>query len=160
MVLDVEYRTAGIRAFNLEPGYVVTERTIALGGGGERRLAVLGRSPDLAALGRPAGGGVHHLHAGVVLVRVAVDRLDLALRSGQRRLGVALAAADGGLGRDMQHDGAEGRAAHPRIGNPQHVGHALFEQLLLREQQGAVEVARLRFGLGRKLYWRFYVSVQ
>jgi NAD(P)-dependent dehydrogenase (short-subunit alcohol dehydrogenase family) len=33
VVLDVEYRAAGIRAFNLEPGYVVTERTIALGGG-------------------------------------------------------------------------------------------------------------------------------
>lgn len=33
VVLDVEYRAAGIRAFNLEPGYVVTERTVALGGG-------------------------------------------------------------------------------------------------------------------------------
>jgi NAD(P)-dependent dehydrogenase (short-subunit alcohol dehydrogenase family) len=33
VVLDVEYRRRGIRAFNLEPGYVVTERTIALGGG-------------------------------------------------------------------------------------------------------------------------------
>ena len=35
----------------------------------------------------------------------------------------------GGLGRDVQHDGAEGRAAHARVGDPHHVRDALPEQL-------------------------------
>ena len=43
----------------------------------QRGLAVLRRRPDLAACSaRPARRGVHRLHGGVVLVRVAVDRLD------------------------------------------------------------------------------------
>ena len=53
-----------------------------LGRGGERRLAVLGRRPDLAALRRPQRRRVHRLHGGVVLVGVGVDRLD---RLGGRR---------------------------------------------------------------------------
>ena len=51
-----------------------------LGRRGQRRLAVLRRRPDLAALRRPARRRVHRLHRRVVLVRVRYDRLDLAQR--------------------------------------------------------------------------------
>ena len=53
-------------------------------GGGERRLAVLRPGPDLALLRRVDRGGVHRLEAGVVLVRIGVDRLDLLGRAGER----------------------------------------------------------------------------
>ena len=59
------------------------------GGRGERRLAVLRRRPDFAALRRPARRGVHRLHRRVVLVRVRVHRLDLARRRGERRARIA-----------------------------------------------------------------------
>ena len=68
-----------------------------LGGRGQRRLAVLRRRPDLAALRRPARRRVHRLHRRVVLVRIRVDRLDLARRRGDRRAGVADRVADDGV---------------------------------------------------------------
>src|SRR5258706_6617342 len=43
-------------------------------------------------------------------------------------------AADERLGRHMQHAGAVARAAHARIGEADHVAHALLEQLLLDVQ--------------------------
>ncbi len=36
----------------------------------------------------------------------------------------------GGLGGDVQHDGAVRGAAHPAVADPDHVAHALREQLL------------------------------
>ena len=70
-----------------------------LGRGGQRRFAVLGGGPNFAALGRPARGGVHGFHARVVLVRVAVNGLDLFGGTGHRGLDVAILVAHGGLGR-------------------------------------------------------------
>ena len=64
---------------------------------GERRLAVLRAAPHLALVGRVERGGVHRLHAGVVLVGIGVDRLDLLGRAGKRGLGVAVLVADEGL---------------------------------------------------------------
>ena len=66
---------------------------------GERRLAVLRAAPDLAFVRRVERGGVHRLHRGVVLVGIAVDRLDLLGRAGDRRLRVAVLVADKGLRR-------------------------------------------------------------
>jgi hypothetical protein len=45
-------------------------------------------------------------------------------------------AAERGLGRDVEDDGAERRAAHPRVRDPDHVLDALFRQLL-RDRQVA-----------------------
>src|SRR5882672_7910012 len=63
----------------------------------ERAFGILRRTPGLALLRRVAHGDVHRLHAGVVLVRVGVDRLDLLRRAGQRRLGIAGLVADESL---------------------------------------------------------------
>ena len=62
--------------------------------GGEHRLGVLRRGPDLALVGRVARGGVERLHAGVVLVGIGVDRLDLLGRAGERGVDVAGLVAD------------------------------------------------------------------
>ena len=64
-----------------------------LGCGGMRGLAILGRGPNFAALGRPNCGGVHHLHAGMVLVRIAINGLNLARRGGDGGGSVAIAVA-------------------------------------------------------------------
>ena len=61
-------------------------------------FAILGGCPDLTALRGVARGRVHGLHAGMVLVRVAIDRLDLAGSTGQRCLDVAILVAHGGFG--------------------------------------------------------------
>ena len=57
--------------------------------------------------------------------RSATSRLDpiAGLHQGER-------AAGRGLGRDMQHDRAVRGAAHPPVADPDHVAHALCEQLL------------------------------
>ena len=68
-----------------------------LGGRLQGRLAVLGRTPDLAALRGPARGGVHGLHGRVVLVGVAVDGLDRPGGARQRGVDVARPVADEGL---------------------------------------------------------------
>ncbi len=66
------------------------------GRGGERGVAVLRRDPDLAALGGPARGGVHGLHAGVVLVGVGIHGLDAAYRGRNGGRCIAVAVADTG----------------------------------------------------------------
>jgi NAD(P)-dependent dehydrogenase (short-subunit alcohol dehydrogenase family) len=48
VVADVEYREAGIRAFNLEPGYTVTERHEALGAGQRFSQGFHGDPPEVA----------------------------------------------------------------------------------------------------------------
>ena len=53
--------------------------------------------PTPRACRRVERGDVHRLHGGVVQVRIAVDRLVLARRAGDRRLGVAGLVADEGL---------------------------------------------------------------
>ena len=53
-------------------------------------------------------------------------------------------AAGGGIGRDVQHDGAEGGAAHARVGDADHVLDAVLRELL-RDRQ----IAGLRHRLGR-----------
>ena len=68
-----------------------------LGRGVERRFPVLGRAPDLAAVRRPQGRGVHGLHGRVVLERIGIGRLHLLDRPGDGRLGVADLVGDEGL---------------------------------------------------------------
>ncbi len=65
--------------------------------GVERRFPVLGRAPDLAAVRRPQGRGVHGLHGRVVLERIGIGRLHLLDRPGDGRLGVADLVGDEGL---------------------------------------------------------------
>jgi NAD(P)-dependent dehydrogenase (short-subunit alcohol dehydrogenase family) len=48
VVLDVEYRSAGIRAFTLEPGYTVTERAIALDHDSRFAQGFRGDPPEVA----------------------------------------------------------------------------------------------------------------
>ena len=60
-----------------------------LGRRGERRLAVLRRAPDLAAFGGVERRRVHRLHRRVVLVGIAVDRLERLRRAGDRGVHVA-----------------------------------------------------------------------
>src|SRR5712692_1673085 len=82
--------------------------------GRERRFTVLRRTPYLAPVRRVPSGGVHRLHAGVVLERIGVDRLDPLRRAGQRALGVAVLVADEGLLRvqsSLEHL-RDGRAGH------------------------------------------------
>ena len=82
-------------------------------------------------LGPPFGAAALQL----VLADQEVDlaRLDVDLDhvagpdQGQR-------AADRGLGRDVQDAGAVGGAAHPRVGDPHHLAHALLEQLHRQRQ--------------------------
>ena len=72
------------------------------GGGGCRRqrgVTVLCRAPDLAFVGGPQRGGIHRLHRGVVLERIAVHRFNLLRRGGDRGAGVAYLVANKGLGR-------------------------------------------------------------
>ena len=81
-------------------------QTRAFGRSGERRLAVLGGCPDLAAIGGEAGHRVHGLHAGMVLMRIRIDRLDAARRRRDRALGIATAVADhsvAGIKSCLQH---------------------------------------------------------
>jgi hypothetical protein len=58
---------------------------------------------------RPARGGVHRLHRGVVLVRVAVDRLDLAGAAAIAAPRVAVLVADHGLRARPGRPSAPGR---------------------------------------------------
>ncbi len=48
IVIDVEFRGRGIRAFTLEPGYTVTERSIALDAGREYAKHFPGDPPEVA----------------------------------------------------------------------------------------------------------------
>jgi NAD(P)-dependent dehydrogenase (short-subunit alcohol dehydrogenase family) len=48
IVIDVEFRARGIRAFTLEPGYTVTERSIALDAGREYSKHFPGDPPEVA----------------------------------------------------------------------------------------------------------------
>ena len=78
---------------------------VAFGGGkagsgdhlGESSLGVLGGRPDLTLVLGPERRRVHGLHAGMVLERIGVGRLDLARRARQSGGGVALLVADEGL---------------------------------------------------------------
>src|SRR2546430_6947039 len=65
----------------------------------ERGFAVLCRTPYLTLVGRVERGGIHRLHASVVLVGVGVNRLDLLGRLGNSVLGVAVRVANEGLRR-------------------------------------------------------------
>ena len=68
-----------------------------LGGGRERRVAVLRADPDLAAVGVDQRRAVHRLQRRVVEERRAVGRLDRLGRARDRRRGVAAAIADTGI---------------------------------------------------------------
>ncbi len=58
-------------------GFALRQRQArGLGGCSQRRLAILRRRPDLASLRRVARRRVHRLHRSVVLIGIAVDRLD------------------------------------------------------------------------------------
>ena len=60
----------------------------------ERGVAVLGRTPNLALVGRVERGRVHRLHGRVVLVRVRVNFLHLLCRVGERGFRIAILVAD------------------------------------------------------------------
>ena len=47
-----------------------------------------------------------------------------------------------GLGRDVEDDGPEGRATHPRVGNPDHVANAFLEEPLGHRQHSPLGEAR------------------
>ena len=57
-------------------------------------------------------------------------------RCGRRRAPAPSGPPTADFGRDVQHDGAEGGAAHARVGDAHHVLHALLRQLL-RDRQVA-----------------------
>ena len=57
-------------------------------------------------------------------------------------------AADGGLRRDVQHDGAEGSAAHARVGDAHHVFDALARELHGDGQIAGFGHAGRAFGAG------------
>ena len=68
--------------------------------GGKGGLGVLGRGPDLAPVAGEQRRRVHRLHGDMVLIGIAVDRLDLLdARLGERRLDVAGLVADEGFRR-------------------------------------------------------------
>jgi NAD(P)-dependent dehydrogenase (short-subunit alcohol dehydrogenase family) len=48
VIVDVEYRSAGIRAFTLEPGYTVTEKAIALNHDDRFAQGFRGDPPEVA----------------------------------------------------------------------------------------------------------------
>lgn len=48
VVVDVEYRSAGIRAFTMEPGYTITERAIALNHDARYAQGFQGDPPEVA----------------------------------------------------------------------------------------------------------------
>ena len=60
----------------------------------QRRLAVLGRSPNLTALRRPFYGRVHGFHCDMVLVRARIHRLNLACRRRYRCPCIAILPPD------------------------------------------------------------------
>ena len=110
------------------------------GRGGQRGLAVLCGRPHFAALGRPAGRGVHRLHGGVVLVRVGIHRLHGARGASQHLFGVAVAVAhrrgvgiqarlQGGVEGCLLRRGVgtlvplDGQCIQRRLGAPPGVGH-------------------------------------
>jgi NAD(P)-dependent dehydrogenase (short-subunit alcohol dehydrogenase family) len=48
VVVDVEYRAEGIRAFTMEPGYTVTERSLAIGHADTYAQHFAGDPPEVA----------------------------------------------------------------------------------------------------------------
>ncbi len=97
---------------------------------------MLGVQPGVAPVGRVLGRDPPGLPAGEFLVahfererpawRVELDPVAAADEC-QR-------AAHGGLGRDMQDNGAETGAAHPGIGDADHVGDPAFQQLAREDE--------------------------
>jgi len=57
-------------------------------------LTVLGRAPDFTFIFGPAGGGIHWLHRGMVLVGVAVSRVDGFRRTLQGSVYIAILITD------------------------------------------------------------------
>ncbi len=78
---------------------------------------------------RPAGASSRRLDAQADAVAAA--------HQGQR-------AADGGLGRDVQHDGARGRAAHAAVRDAHHVLHACARQLARDGHVAGLRACRAR----------------
>ena len=74
-------------------------QTCHFGSGRQRRFAILRGCPDFTTLRRIPRGGVHGFHAGVVLVRVAVNGFNLFGGACHRGFHVAILVAHGGFGR-------------------------------------------------------------
>jgi len=50
VVVDVEFRARGVRAFTLEPGFIITERARATGGGGPYEQYFAGDPPEVSGV--------------------------------------------------------------------------------------------------------------
>ena len=60
----------------------------------KRRFAILGAGPDLTLVRCVERGRVQRLHAGIILIGIAVDRFHLLHRACERGLGIAVRVAD------------------------------------------------------------------
>ena len=76
-------------------------------------LAILRWRPEFAAFRRPDRHGIHRLHGRMVLMRIAVNRFDLACGAGERGRGIANTITNEGLRRmepGLHHLGERGAA--------------------------------------------------
>ena len=100
----------------------------------------------VARRGRRPGGAAaasSSSDTSMLMLRASTSRLDAVAGAH-----AAPAARRRGFRRDMQDAGAVAGAAHPRVGNPQHVAHTLFQQLLRDRQHPPFRHARTALRAG------------